>query len=72
MHFQNIANITIKGMITNFFNFLKNFTAQTSSHKQKEIQSNVVLKIVKINNQYLIAVPFTLTINIEPVSPNVP
>ena len=72
MLFQNIASITIRGMITNFFDFLKNFRAQTLSHKQKEIQSNVVLKIVKINNQYLIAVPFTLTINIELVSPNVP
>ena len=29
-------------------------------------------KNVEINNQYFIAVPLTLTISIEPVSPNVP
>ena len=42
-----------------------------SSHKQKT-PLMWGLKVVKIYNQYLIAVPLTLTINIEPVSPNVP
>ena len=45
------------------------------SHNQNkilEVERIFNHKVVKIHNQYLIAVPLTLTINIEPVSPNVP